>query len=129
MFDVAFRSSEYRPEAPFTAAGFEVAALAVEHYGFSAWGLRIADTQGRTLAYSGDSGPCESLLTLADGADLFLCEATLASGESDAKPRGHLSAEEALAFAAGQLLLTHRPIELSVPPGSRQATDGLVVEV
>jgi ribonuclease BN (tRNA processing enzyme) len=86
-------------------------------------------SNGRTLAYSGDSGPTEELAALARGADLFLCEATLAEGVDDGLPRGHLSASEALAAADGPVLLTHRPVELPAPDGVQVAHDGLVVEV
>ena len=83
---------------------------------------------GTTLAYSGDSAPTEELAGLARGADLFLCEATLAEGTDDGLPRGHLSATEALAAADGRILLTHRPIELPPPDGVAVAHDGLVVD-
>ncbi|MFD1150758.1 MBL fold metallo-hydrolase, partial [Saccharothrix hoggarensis] len=46
---------------------------AVEH-GLPAFGLRAAHGDA-VLAYSGDTGPCPALDRLADGADLFLCEA------------------------------------------------------
>ena len=81
------------------------------------------------LAYSGDSAPTQELADLAHGADLFLVEATLASGDSDGVPRGHLSAEEALAAADGPVLLTHRPAELPAPEGVSVAHDGLVVDI
>jgi ribonuclease BN (tRNA processing enzyme) len=129
MFELAFEINEYRQARAFTAAGFDVNAIAVEHYGFPANGLRLADNAGAVLAYSGDSGPCPALEQLADGAGLFLCEATLASGSDDGEPRGHLSAEEALGYADGRLLLTHRPAELGTPPGCERAKDGLSVDV
>lgn len=130
MFDRAFEVLEYDPTQAFAAAGFEVEPRRVRHYTLDAYGFRVTDRDyGRMLAYSGDSGPGEDLAELARGADLFVCEATLASGESDTDPRGHLSADEALAVADGPLLLTHRPIELPAPHGARVATDGLAVEV
>ena len=130
MFDAAFETREYVPGERFAAAGFEVEARRVRHYTLAAYGFRVSDPDdGRVLAYSGDCGPGEDLVTLARGADLFLCEATLASGESDTDPRGHLSAEEAIAAADGPALLTHRPVELPTPDGARVATDGLVLAV
>ena len=77
----------------------------------------------------GDSAPTSELAELARAADLFLCEATLADSTKDGFPRGHLSAEEALAAADGPILLTHRPVELPAPDGVPVATDGLVVEI
>jgi ribonuclease BN (tRNA processing enzyme) len=129
MFQSTFDVSEYEPGAPFRAAGFELVAHAVEHYGVPAFGLRVSSPTGRVLGYSGDSGPCAALHTIADGADLFLCEATLESGDADAHPRGHLSADEALEIASGPLVVTHRPFELDTPSGTARAADGLILAV
>ncbi len=128
MFEEAFELREFEPEVPFTAAGFEVEARRLPHYALTSHGFRVTQN-GKTLAYSGDSAPTRELAELARGADLFLCEATLAEGDRDGVPRGHLSAEEALAAADGPVLLTHRPIELPPPDGVALAHDGLVVEV
>jgi ribonuclease BN (tRNA processing enzyme) len=130
MFERAFELREYAPEAPFEVAGFEVEGVRVPHYALDAYGFRVREREtGAVLAYSGDSGPGAALAELARGADLFLCEATLAEGASDGEPRGHLAAGEALAHADGRVLLTHRPLELAPPNGVPLARDGLVVEV
>jgi ribonuclease BN (tRNA processing enzyme) len=128
MFEAAFTLREFEPDAPFQAAGFEVEACRLPHYELASHGFRVTH-DGRTLAYSGDSAPTRELATLARGADLFLCEATLAEGAGDGPPRGHLSAGEALAAADGPVLLTHRPVELPAPAGVPVARDGLVVDV
>ncbi|CCH31477.1 MBL fold metallo-hydrolase [Actinosynnema sp. NPDC047251] len=75
---------------------------AVQH-GLPAFGLRA--THGdRTLAYSGDTGPCPALHALAAGADLLLCEAD----GTDPSPV-HCTPEDAAdaARSAGRLLITH----------------------
>jgi ribonuclease BN (tRNA processing enzyme) len=128
MFDSAFDLHEFAQGEPFEAAGFEVEAHRLPHYTMEAYGFRIREGNN-LLAYSGDSAPTAELSTLAHGADLFVCEATLERPEKDGTPRGHLSAEEALAAADGPILLTHRPVELPVPDGVRIATDGLVIEI
>jgi ribonuclease BN (tRNA processing enzyme) len=128
MFEDAFELHEFEPDVPFEAAGIEVVAQRLPHYNLEAYGFRAAH-DGKTLAYSGDSAPCREIVDLARGADLFVCEATLADGVVDGPPRGHLSAEEALAAADGPILLTHRPVELPQPDGVPCAYDGLVVEV
>ena len=74
LFDV----HEYEERIPFTAAGFELVAYRMLHYALESYGLRVTNGD-RTLAYSADSAPCEGLVDLARDADLFLCEATLAS--------------------------------------------------
>ena len=128
MFEEAFDLREYETGVPFQTAGFEVEAHRLPHYTLTAHGFRVRH-DGKTLAYSGDSAPTDELANLAAGADLFLCEATLAEGSKDGQPRGHLSAEEALAAADGPILLTHRPVELPAPDGVPVAHDGLVVDI
>jgi ribonuclease BN (tRNA processing enzyme) len=128
MFEEAFGLNEFEPGVAFTAAGFEVEACVLPHYELTSHGFRVTHN-GTTLAYSGDSAPTDELAALARGADLFLCEATLADPGADGLPRGHLSAEEALAAADGPILLTHRPVELPPPDNVPVAHDGLVVEL
>jgi ribonuclease BN (tRNA processing enzyme) len=132
MFDRVFDVSEYEVQVPFTVEGYSVTAVRVPHYTLAAHALRVSDGD-RLLAYSGDAGPGPEVVEAARDADLFLCEATLAHGDLDGQPRGHLSVEEAeTAYAdsgARSLLLTHRPAELSVPDRWQLAYDGLVVPV
>ena len=76
-----------------------------------AYGTRF-EHQGRTLVYSGDTGPCRELIELARDADVLLCESTWSDGPE--RPRGvHLSGKQAgrTARQAGvkRLLLTHVP--------------------
>ncbi len=76
------------------------------------YGMRITDSSGATLVYSGDTGTCESLVELAGGADVFLCEASW-TDSPDRPPHLHLSGTEAGRIAAragvAELLLTHIP--------------------
>lgn len=67
------------------------------------------DGDGRSLAYSADTGPGWSFAALGDGIDLALCEATLlAEHEGSAL---HLSGRQAGAMASaagiGRLVITH----------------------
>lgn len=80
-----------------------------------AYALRV-EHGGRSLVYSGDTGPCDGLVELARGADVLLCEATWPHVTSiwDEPPSGvHLSGrqagEHATAAGVGRLLLTHVP--------------------
>ena len=119
----AFDVHEYAARTPFGAAGFTLTAYPTRHEALP-HGFRITDGS-RTLAYSGDSGPDPVLAELADGADLFLCEAT----QHDDEPADlHLTAQEAIAVGAKRLLLTHRPAELP-PAGAVVAHDGLTIEI
>ena len=132
MFDTTFELRDYEEGVPFDAAGFKVTALRLPHYTLRTYGLRVSNGN-RSIAYSGDSGPSERLAELAQGADLFVCEATLERGELDGSPRGHLSVEEAVAAfeasGAKRLLLTHRPHELPLDDGLELAYDGLELEI
>ncbi|MFM9919488.1 MBL fold metallo-hydrolase [Lacisediminihabitans sp. H27-G8] len=105
-------------------------------HGMPAFGLRV-EAAGSVLAYSGDSAYCEGLVELAEGADLFLCEA----GASVHPPDGavHCTPEDAarLATAAGakRLLLTHvdapnaRERALAGFPSVELAVPGMTIEV
>ena len=101
--------------------------MRLPHYRLETYGFRVTNGEA-TLAYTGDTGPSERIAELARDADLFVCEATLETGEADGEPRGHLSAEEALdAYAASgarSLLLTHRPSELPARTASSSRTTG-----
>jgi ribonuclease BN (tRNA processing enzyme) len=73
------------------------------------YGMRV-EHGGRVLAYSADTAPCDALLRLAQGADLFLCEASYPDGEEN-PPDLHLTGREAGEVATkagvGRLVLTH----------------------
>ena len=132
MFARTFRLREYVEHEPFRAAGLELFALKLPHYTLQTFGFRVTNG-ARSLAYSGDSGPSERLAELARGCDLFICEATLERAELDGEPRGHLTAEEAVAAfessGARRLLLTHRPHELPLDGTLELAYDGLQLDL
>jgi ribonuclease BN (tRNA processing enzyme) len=132
MFEHAFRVSEYREAEAFEAAGMTVTPRRVLHYDLVAFGFRVS-CDGRTMAYSGDSGPSDELTELARDADLFLCEATLLEPNPEGGTRGHLAADEAKeafeAAGAKRLLLTHRPKERPLPPEFEQVHDGQQIDV
>jgi ribonuclease BN (tRNA processing enzyme) len=80
-----------------------------------AFALRV-EHGGRSVVYSGDTAACDSLVELARGADVLLCEATwphVAPGGGPQPVGVHLSGREAGEHAAaagvGRLLLTHVP--------------------
>jgi ribonuclease BN (tRNA processing enzyme) len=86
---------------------FDVTTAATNHP-VECHGLRIS-ADGRSLAYSADTGQSDALVELARDADLFLCEASWEDGD---RPDGvHLSGREAGEHAtrarARRLLLTH----------------------
>ena len=78
-----------------------------------AFGLRVTTADGAVLVYSGDTAICDSVVELARGADVFLCEASWEHDPENKPPGLHLSGREAgeIAERAGvkRLLLTHIP--------------------
>ncbi|SDX93695.1 Ribonuclease BN, tRNA processing enzyme [Micromonospora pattaloongensis] len=92
----------------FPIGPFSVSVDRVNHP-VETYGVRV-EHQGRVLVYSSDTAPCEALLRLAQGADLFLCEASYLDGVAN-PPDLHLTGREAGEIAAkagvGKLLLTH----------------------
>jgi ribonuclease BN (tRNA processing enzyme) len=91
------------PIGPFTVTVDRV------NHPIETYGVRV-EQGGNVLAYSADTAPCESLLRLAQGADLFLCEASYLDGGNN-PPDLHLTGGEAGEAATkadvARLLLTH----------------------
>jgi ribonuclease BN (tRNA processing enzyme) len=104
-----FSFREY-PDEPFTLGPFEVVAAHVDHP-VDAYALRLT-AGGRSLAYSGDTGPCGSLVDVAKGADLLLAEASFVD-DADNPPHLHLTGRDAAQVATdagvSRLVLTHVP--------------------
>ena len=69
---------------------------------------RLEDSDGKKVVYSGDTGYCEEIISLARGADLLILECSFPDGK---ETEGHLTPTLAgkIAQAAGarRLLLTH----------------------
>jgi ribonuclease BN (tRNA processing enzyme) len=105
-----FDFHEYDDRGEVTVGPLNVAVTKVSHP-VEAYAMKVVH-DGRSLVYSGDTAPCEGLVDLARGADLFLAEASFREGEDN--PGGlHMTGKEAAEAAAaagvGQLVLTHIP--------------------
>ena len=76
------------------------------------------DTPDGSIVYSGDTGPGSDLLELAGGADLLLCEATIAGQRDEDSYPYHLTAFEAgrIAAEAGVRTLVVTHLASSVDP-------------
>lgn len=92
----------------FPIGPFTVTVDRVKHP-IETYGVRVEHEQA-VLAYSADTAPCEALERLAQGADLFLCEASYVD-DFEHPPDLHLTGRQAGEAAAkagvGRLLLTH----------------------
>jgi ribonuclease BN (tRNA processing enzyme) len=103
-----FRS--WAPGEPARVGPFTVQPIRVEHP-VEAYGLRIS-AGGSLLAYTGDSGRCQQLESVARGADLLLAEASFRDG--DPNPPGlHLTGGDCGRLArdadVARLVVTHVP--------------------
>jgi ribonuclease BN (tRNA processing enzyme) len=89
---------------------FEITARRVDHP-IEAYGFRV-ECDGRVLAYSGDTAPCDALTDLAKDADLLLAEAAFRD-DVDNPPHIHMTGSDAATTAqkaaVGMLVLTHIP--------------------
>lgn len=109
MLADAYRINEVADGARVEIGPFLAETRLLPHWVPNA-GIRLA-AGGRTVAYTGDSGPGPAVVALARDADLFLAEATHVD-EVPEDSRGYLTSarqagQQASAAAAGQLLLTH----------------------
>jgi ribonuclease BN (tRNA processing enzyme) len=109
MLQSAYRLHEITAGSAFEAGPFRIASWALPHFVPNV-GLRMS-AGGRTLAYTGDTGPSPDLTRLARDADLFLAEATYPYAvprEDSAYLSSALQAgQDAEGAGAGRLLLTH----------------------
>ena len=105
-----FDFRDWRDGGTVQLGPFAVTSIHVDHP-VPAYAIRVA-TEQHSLVYSGDTGPTETLVDLADGADLFLCEASFVES-ADNPPNLHLTGAEAGDYATragvGRLLVTHIP--------------------
>lgn len=111
------------PSDPFQLGPFTVTVARVDHP-VDAFAVRVAEA-GRSLVYSGDTGPCAELEELAEDCDLLLAEASFLEG-GDNPPNLHLTGKQAAQVAsrarAGRLVLTHIPPWLDSEAVLREAT-------
>jgi ribonuclease Z len=112
---VPVRYVEIEREGDYRIADVSFTAIPVKHFGLDALGYRLR-LGGKTIAYTGDTGPCDQLRRLLQGADVAIVELTHAVRSDDP---GHLDIEEVVGLTAdlrarGALVLaTHMA---STPP-------------
>ncbi|MFD7311244.1 MBL fold metallo-hydrolase [Promicromonospora sp. NPDC059942] len=101
----------------------EVGPLTIEPYRVyhpvETYGVRVTGPSASggttTLAYTGDTDACTSVVELARDADLLLSEAAFLEGRDDVVERGihltgHRAGQVATEAGARRLLLTHLPV-------------------
>jgi ribonuclease BN (tRNA processing enzyme) len=110
FLDEAFDIREFDPSKPLALGRGQLRFAQTTHYIVS-FAIRY-DCNGKSITYSADTAPDKRVVELARDTDLFLCEATLLSGEFEhGGIRGHSSSAEAAQMAADagvrRLVLTH----------------------
>jgi ribonuclease BN (tRNA processing enzyme) len=126
------RFVEYVERQPAALPDAVVTPFEVIHQsGAPSYGLRL-QYGGRLIAYSGDSEWTDSLVDLARGVDLFICECNF----YDTRGPGHLNFETLRTkreqFDCGRLILTHLSDEMLRRVdglGFETAYDGLAVDL
>ncbi|MFD3836909.1 MBL fold metallo-hydrolase [Streptomyces sp. NPDC058642] len=110
MLAAAYRLHEFRPGDRLRIGPFTVGTRLLPHFVPNA-GLRIS-TPEAVLVYTGDTGPSEDIPRLAEGADLFLSEATYvhqvpSPGDAPYLLTARLAGRYARQAGTARLLLTH----------------------
>jgi ribonuclease BN (tRNA processing enzyme) len=106
----ALSLQEFEPGSGFGIGPFDIATRLLPHSVPNA-GVRVS-AGGRTIAYTGDTGPSPEVVELARHADVLLAEASYVDDDMPDDLAGTLSTarqagEHAASASVGRLLLTH----------------------
>ncbi len=111
FFEEVVDVREYDPAKTLRIGHARIRFAKTRHY-IAAYAMRI-EVDGDTVAFSADTAPAESVVQLARGSGVFLCESGLGAEGIERGRRGHSNASEAgdMAQNAGarHLVLTHYP--------------------
>lgn len=103
-----FTEFDQNGSTKFEVGPFQIQVTLMCHV-VDSYAVRV-DAGGRSLVYSGDTGPCPQLIEAAADADVALFEASFLEG-ADNPPDLHLTgadaARAALRAGVGRLVLTH----------------------
>ncbi len=110
---------ETEPGNSFVLADYSVTPFKMDHT-IPCNGYRVTCKDGKVLAYTGDTKPCEALSDLGRNSDVFIHEATFLHKDLDrAVPPKHSTAFQASIAAkmsqARRLILTHISDENETP--------------
>jgi ribonuclease BN (tRNA processing enzyme) len=108
-------------------------SFATVNHPIPTWAVRITSGD-RSFVYSADTGESPELVTLAHGADLFLCEATFGPDDEyvpDLHLTGRQAGEHANKAGVDRLVVTHVPPWTSREVQAQEAADAFqgVVEI
>ncbi len=121
-----FEVQPFDPERGLRFGDVDVRFAATSHY-IPTFAMRF-DSAGKCVVYSADTAPDDRVNALAQGANVFVCEATLSRAGEIEWPRGHLSARQAAAMAqsagVGHLVLSHYPATIDLAAMAHDAETG-----
>ncbi|HEX6686593.1 MAG TPA: MBL fold metallo-hydrolase [Candidatus Limnocylindrales bacterium] len=110
MLDEFFERHEFEPGETLSIGPFTVDTRLLPHSRPNA-GLRLTGAGGTTLVYTGDTGPSGAIVELADGADIFIADASypehVPADLADTLSSALQAGQNAAAAGVGQLILTH----------------------
>ncbi len=111
FWDRAFSLQEYDPVSGLDLGATRLTFARTAHPG-ECFAMRVASPDGVSLTYTADTGTIESVLELARGSDVLICEATMPEDtQQPGRKTGHLKPSEAGILAkeagVGTLVLTH----------------------
>jgi ribonuclease BN (tRNA processing enzyme) len=125
-FDIRF--VELVAETVMPVGPAEVTAFPVDHAsGAPAYALRVA-CDGRIIAYTGDTAWTDALVRVADGADLFICEAYYYDKRIPFHLDYHTLMEHRAALGCRRMVLTHMSADMLLRTDAVEAecaSDGL----
>jgi ribonuclease Z len=110
FFQVVFVELEMKEDVPvLETPDYRIVASPTRHF-VPTIGVRITSTGGRSVVYSSDSSPCDTVVRMASGADILLHEATGAQvGHSSAAMAGTM----ARLAGVGHLALIHYDVKVT----------------
>lgn len=114
QFAPSDRSLELRPVEPgqdYELAGGQRFRVMPAVHSRPAYSIRVTDSCGQVIAYTGDTSLCDSVIECAKDADLLIAEASWPEPREDYPLGVHMTGEEAGELAqranARRLLVTH----------------------
>jgi ribonuclease BN (tRNA processing enzyme) len=117
---------------PVELGGARVSALPVRHVRLAEpHGLRV-EVAGKVIAYSGDARWSEHLVPVAQGADLFICEASSFDRDDPAHINYRQLMEHRDELGAKRIVLTHLGAQTLARAGELEleyAVEGTLIEV
>jgi ribonuclease BN (tRNA processing enzyme) len=113
FFRGVFDLTEYDPASSVEIGDCTLTFTPTVHY-VPCWAIRVSPQAQGALCYTADTGPSTDIAAFARGSEVLLAEATTPKAGETSEPaetRGHLTAQEAAAFArearVRTLILTH----------------------